>query len=85
MLLADEPTGELDSNTGLEIMLLFRHIVAEEGVTAVVAHDPALSQIADWSCATGMPKPRAAGLRPAGPGQHVEIVDSMAEGGFASS
>ena len=48
VLLADEPTGELDSNTGLEIMLLFRHIVAEEGVTAVVAtHDPALSQIAD--------------------------------------
>ena len=48
VLLADEPTGELDSNTGLEIMLLFRHIVASEGVTAVVAtHDPALSQIAD--------------------------------------
>lgn len=48
LLLADEPTGELDSNSGLEIMLLFRHIVAQDGVTAVVAtHDPALSQIAD--------------------------------------
>ncbi len=48
LLLADEPTGELDSNTGLEIMLLFRHIVSEGGVTVVVAtHDPALSQIAD--------------------------------------
>ena len=48
LLIADEPTAELDSVTGLEIMMLFRHVVDTEGVTAVIAtHDPALGQIAD--------------------------------------
>ena len=48
LLVADEPTGELDSITGLEIMLLFRRVVDQEGLTVVMAtHDPALSQFAD--------------------------------------
>ncbi len=48
LLIADEPTGELDSVTGLEIMLLFRNIVDEEGISMLMAtHDPALSQFAD--------------------------------------
>lgn len=48
VLIADEPTGELDSITGVEIMLLFRRVVEQEGVTIVMAtHDPALSQFAD--------------------------------------
>ena len=48
LLIADEPTGELDSVTGLEIMLLFRTIVDEEGISMLMAtHDPALSQFAD--------------------------------------
>ena len=42
LLLADEPTGQLDSDTGHVIMLLLRSIVRTEGITAVVAtHDPA--------------------------------------------
>ncbi len=50
VLIADEPTGELDSITGLEIMLLFRRIVDAEGLTIIMAtHDPALSQFADES------------------------------------
>ena len=50
VLIADEPTGELDSITGLEIMLLFRRIVDAEGLTLIMAtHDPALSQFADES------------------------------------
>ena len=50
MLIADEPTGELDSITGLEIMLLFRRIVDADGLTLIMAtHDPALSQFADES------------------------------------
>lgn len=50
VLIADEPTGELDSITGLEIMLLFRRIVDTEGLTVIMAtHDPALSQFADES------------------------------------
>jgi putative ABC transport system ATP-binding protein len=48
LLLADEPTGQLDSQTGHSIMTLLRHLVASEGVTAVVAtHDPAMLDVAD--------------------------------------
>jgi putative ABC transport system ATP-binding protein len=48
LLLADEPTGQLDSHTGHAIMGLLRTVVRTEGVTAVVAtHDPALLDLAD--------------------------------------
>ncbi|MDQ2688889.1 MAG: ABC transporter ATP-binding protein, partial [Chloroflexota bacterium] len=41
LLLADEPTGQLDSTTGHAIMGTLRAVVRAEGVTAVVAtHDP---------------------------------------------
>jgi len=47
LILADEPTGELDSVTGREIMGLFRHIVTEEGVTVLmVTHDPKVEEYA---------------------------------------
>jgi putative ABC transport system ATP-binding protein len=48
LLLADEPTGQLDSQTGHAIMSLLRVLVRSEGVTAVVAtHDPAMIDVAD--------------------------------------
>ena len=48
LLLADEPTGQLDSHTGHDVMALIRSIVEREGTTAVVAtHDPALIGLAD--------------------------------------
>ncbi len=48
LLLADEPTGQLDSETGRSIMSLLRSIVRSEGVTAVVAtHDPMMLEGAD--------------------------------------
>jgi putative ABC transport system ATP-binding protein len=48
VLLADEPTGQLDSETGKQIMRLLRTVVQSEGVTALVAtHDPNLIGIAD--------------------------------------
>ena len=48
LLLADEPTGQLDSGTGRTIMALLRSIVRSEGVTAVVAtHDPMMIDVAD--------------------------------------
>jgi putative ABC transport system ATP-binding protein len=48
LLLADEPTGQLDSHTGQDVMALIRSIVQSEGTTAVVAtHDPALIGLAD--------------------------------------
>jgi len=48
VLLADEPTGQLDSETGRSIMRLLRSIVDSDGVTAVVAtHDPLMLETAD--------------------------------------
>jgi putative ABC transport system ATP-binding protein len=48
VLLADEPTGQLDSETGKQIMRLLHTVVQSEGVTALVAtHDPNLISIAD--------------------------------------
>jgi putative ABC transport system ATP-binding protein len=48
LLLADEPTGQLDAETGKQIMRLLRSVVRSEGVTALVAtHDPTLMDIAD--------------------------------------
>ena len=48
LLLADEPTGQLDSETGKQIMRLLRTVVQSEGVTALVAtHDPNLIDIAN--------------------------------------
>ncbi len=47
LILADEPTGELDSVTGRQIMALFRHIVIQEGITVLMAtHDPAVEDYA---------------------------------------
>jgi putative ABC transport system ATP-binding protein len=48
LLLADEPTGQLDSQTGRAVMVLLQHVIKSEGVTAIVAtHDPALIDLAD--------------------------------------
>jgi len=47
IVLADEPTGELDSGTGWQILELFARIVEEEGVTVImVSHDPTVEQFA---------------------------------------
>ncbi|GAB3218583.1 ABC transporter ATP-binding protein [Angustibacter peucedani] len=48
LLVADEPTGQLDAETGLQVMALLRALVEHEGVTVVVAtHDPVMMRLAD--------------------------------------
>jgi putative ABC transport system ATP-binding protein len=41
MILADEPTGNLDSRSGIEVMQIFQHLNREQGITVIfVTHDP---------------------------------------------
>ncbi|MGW3517530.1 ABC transporter ATP-binding protein [Streptomyces hydrogenans] len=48
LLIADEPTGQLDAETGLAVMQLLRAVVRSEGCTALVAtHDHQLLGLAD--------------------------------------
>jgi len=45
LLLADEPTGQLDSKTGLEMMGLFQELHQEMGITIViVTHDAGMAR-----------------------------------------
>ena len=48
LILADEPTGALDSTTAREILALFRTIVNEEHVSfLMVSHDPLVDGYVD--------------------------------------
>jgi putative ABC transport system ATP-binding protein len=47
LLIADEPTGQLDSHTARSIMQLIQAVVVSQGVTAIVAtHDPTILGLA---------------------------------------
>ncbi|GIJ70961.1 ABC transporter ATP-binding protein [Virgisporangium ochraceum] len=48
LLIADEPTGQLDAETGLSVMALLRGVVESEGITVLVStHDPVMMALAD--------------------------------------
>ncbi len=47
LILADEPTGNLDTKTGLEIMEIFTNLHKEKKITVIlVTHDPEVAEIA---------------------------------------
>ena len=48
IILADEPTGNLDSRTEIEVVSLLKHCVTEDGQTLVmITHDETIAQMAD--------------------------------------
>ena len=48
VVFADEPTGALDTETGIRIMALFRELVEREGITIVMTtHDTNLMELGD--------------------------------------
>jgi putative ABC transport system ATP-binding protein len=47
IILADEPTGNLDSRTSIEVMDVFQRLNEERGITiALVTHEPDIAQYA---------------------------------------
>lgn len=48
IIFADEPTGALDTATGLAVMKLFQDLIRQEGITIVMTtHDPNLMELGD--------------------------------------
>lgn len=48
VVFADEPTGALDTETGIRIMALFRELVEREGITIIMTtHDTNLMELGD--------------------------------------
>jgi putative ABC transport system ATP-binding protein len=48
IILADEPTGNLDSRTSIEVMDVFQYLNRERGITiALVTHEPDIAQFAN--------------------------------------
>ena len=47
VILADEPTGNLDSKTGKEIMSLFQKLNKEGKTIILITHDPGLTRYVD--------------------------------------
>ncbi len=48
IIFADEPTGALDTNSGLAVMKLFQQLIEKEGITIIMTtHDPNLMELGD--------------------------------------
>jgi len=49
LVLADEPTGNLDTKNGQKITLMLRMLKANGKTVMVATHDPEIMQLADWT------------------------------------
>jgi len=87
IVFADEPTGNLDSNTGEAILTLFRQLSQEGRTIALVTHDPEIAtvtprriEIRDGKIAKH-PDPKLAGLdrRPSGPTPPAAGASALAQ------
>lgn len=48
VIFADEPTAELDTNTGLQVIKIFKELIEQEGITIVMTtHNPDLMSLGD--------------------------------------
>ena len=48
VIFADEPTAELDTNTALHVVKLFKELVGQQGMTILMTtHDPSMMDVAD--------------------------------------
>ncbi len=48
VIFADEPTAELDTHMGLQVIKIFKDLVSTEGITVVMSsHDPNIIELAD--------------------------------------
>lgn len=48
IIFADEPTAELDTNTGLQVIKIFKDLIENKDITIVMTtHDPGLMDVAD--------------------------------------
>ncbi len=92
LILADEPTGELDTATGQQILSLFRYIADREGTAILIAtHDPAVDTFVDEvyhledGCITRWVKgePRCPSeYKPAPAGVPTDLIETVAGTGY---
>ena len=48
VIFADEPTGELDTHSGLQVVRVFKELIIKEGITVIMtSHDPNMAELAD--------------------------------------
>jgi putative ABC transport system ATP-binding protein len=85
LLLADEPTGALDSHTGQEVLALFRELHALGNTVLLVTHDPTVAALAERQVEIHDGLVRAAGGGEAGTGAEAAAGTEAGAGAGAAA